>query len=344
MAVLGDDAVRRCRASLEANSKSFALAARLLPRRCRDEAAVVYAWCRYVDDAIDEAPRGEAAVALERLETELDAVFAAPSGPARFAGSPEAIVLEAFQEIVWRRAIPRLYPGELLAGMRMDVDDVAYPDDETLLRYCHRVAGVVGLLMCHVMGLRGAIALEKAAHLGWAMQLTNICRDVLEDWERGRLYLPDDRLAAAGAPGLRLRLGGRFPDDAAGPVARVVEDLLAEAERYYASADAGLEALSWRNAMAVRTARLVYSAIGERIADQDHDVRRGRAFVSRAGKLALVRDAAVASAQQLPRRTLRRLAGEPAATEPPGVILRFEDLFRPTARRARPPRPAAPSP
>ncbi|MEO0325784.1 MAG: phytoene/squalene synthase family protein [Myxococcota bacterium] len=324
--VLGDDAVRRCRASLEANSKSFALAAKLLPRRCRDEAAVVYAWCRYVDDAIDEAPASEVPAALARLEAELDTVYAPPRGAGRFEGSPEPLVLEAFQEIVWRRSIPREYPAELLAGMRMDVDDVAYPDDETLLRYCHRVAGVVGLLMCHVMGLRDPVALERAAHLGWAMQITNICRDVLEDWGRGRLYLPDARLDAAGAPGLRARLGAPFPDEAAGAVARVVADLLADAEGYYRSADGGLMALSWRNALAVHTARLVYAAIGERIAAQGHDVRRGRAFVDTRGKLALVRQAAADTAQALPARGWRRLQGEPPATEPPGAVLRFSDL------------------
>src|SRR5690606_15809209 len=140
-----------------------------------------------------------------------------------------------------------------------------------LSRYCYRVAGVVGLMMCNVMGVKDEAALDNAVHLGMAMQLTNICRDVAEDWERGRLYLPADLLADCGAPDLARELGGAFPERAVAPVARVLRVLLTHADRLYRSGDRGLAALPWRSALAVRTARRVYAAIGERVAAQHFD-------------------------------------------------------------------------
>lgn len=289
-----DPAIVECRAVIAHHSKSFALASRLLPPRCRDEAAVVYAWCRRADDAVDLAGPAEASSAIDQLVRELDGVY---------GGSPsEEPILRAFQVVVSQRQIPLYYPRELLAGLTMDLGVVRYASMDDLLHYSFRVAGTVGLMMCHVMGLRDARARRQAAHLGIAMQLTNICRDVREDWERGRLYLPEDYLAAAGAPGLGSRIGRPFPEDASGAVAAVVQRLLADADRAYRSGDAGLDALDTRCAFAIRTARLVYSRIGSEIAGRRYDVLRGRAWVGHGTKLALVVRAAV---ETLADRALR---------------------------------------
>ena len=83
--------------------------------------------------------------------------------------------------------------------MAMDVADTRYRTFDDLFAYCYRVAGVVGLIMCHVMGVRDDRALVPAVHLGIGMQLTNVCRDVAEDWDRGRLYLPEELLARHGS-------------------------------------------------------------------------------------------------------------------------------------------------
>jgi 15-cis-phytoene synthase len=275
-------AVDACRDAIVRHSRSFTLASRLLPGRVRHEAWVLYAWCRRADDAIDGVPVGQQGEALTRLRAELDAVYedgAAPADP----------TLAAFQVVVRRRRIPRAYADALLDGMAMDAGGQRYETMADLLRYCYRVAGTVGLMMCHTMGLRRSDALVHAVHLGMAMQLTNICRDVAEDWRLGRLYLPADRLARAQIGWLAgHRPQGALPEEARGPLAKVVGELLDEADAYYRSGDRGLRALSWRCAFAVATARAVYADIGRVLRRRGCDVMAGRARVSAPRKVWLV--------------------------------------------------------
>ena len=304
-----DEALRLCRESLRRNSRSFSWASLLLPAAARDPVAVIYAWCRRCDDAIDDVHAGEQAEALERLAAEVDAIY---------AGEPmRDVVLTAFQVVVQRHRIPRVYVDELLLGFSMDLGVVRYATREELLLYCYRVAGVVGLMLCHVIGLGDQTLLGRAAHLGMAMQLTNICRDVAEDWGRGRRYVPSE-LLPAGSP----EPGGPepFPPGLAPAYVEPLRHLLAIADRYYTSADAGIVALGFRSALAVRMARRVYAAIGSVIGKRNHDVASGRAVVSGAAKLGIMLRAIAATIAELPRRlaTRSRLA-------PPRKIVRFED-------------------
>jgi phytoene synthase len=285
------EALVLARQSIAVHSKSFALASTLFPRRCRDQAAVVYALCRRWDDAIDLVAPADQPVRLETLRSELELVY---------EGEPRDPILRAFQEVARETGIPRHYLEELLQGMEMDVRGVSYTTLDDLLAYCWRVAGVVGTMMCHVMAVREPGALRHAAHLGIAMQLTNICRDVAEDWERGRLYVPDDVLAEAGAPRLR-PTGDPFPESARGPMARALVRLLGEADRFYRSGDRGLPALSRRCGLAVRSARLIYAGIGDELARRGHDVLAGRATVPTWRKLLLLGRACLAALAELPR-------------------------------------------
>lgn len=273
------------RASIEQHSKSFALASRLLPRQTGRDAAVVYAWCRRADDAVDEGGSAPVDDALARLRRELGELYAGvePSDP----------VLAAFAGVVHATHIPWQYPADLLAGMEMDVLGHRYERFEDLLVYCYRVASTVGLMMCHVMGVSDAAALKHAAHLGLAMQLTNICRDVAEDWQRGRLYLPDDLLGQHGAAGLAGELGRPLPESGLGPCRGAMRELCAIADRYYASSDAGLDFLSLRCALGVNAARRIYSAIGVELARCDWDPRAPRAVVPASKKLWLCAQAAL---------------------------------------------------
>jgi phytoene synthase len=132
------------------------------------------------------------------------------------------------------------------------------------------------------------------------MQLTSIARDVQEDWARGRLYLPQELLQQCGAPILNPKLNQPLPPTAALGVARATEALLILAEGYYRSGDAGICHLSPRCAFAIRTARLVYSAISDRIHAQGCDPFAPRAVVSRARKLRLLAYAAWLTAIELP--------------------------------------------
>jgi phytoene synthase len=156
--------------------------------------------------------------------------------------------------------------------------------------------------MCPTLEVRDPEALRRAAHLGMAMQLTNICRDVLEDWEMGRLYIPDELLRAEGLPDLHRALGTPFPAAAIAPMARAVRRLLSEAEAYYRSGDCGIAALPWRSALSIRTARNVYAAIGRRVERRGCDVTLGRAIVPLHEKLLHVARAALGSIEDLPSR------------------------------------------
>ncbi len=286
-------AVALARTSITQHSKSFALAARLLPPRVREDAVVLYAYCRRVDDAIDGIAVVDQPAALAALRAELDDIYAG-----RALGDP---LLAAFQRVVRARAIPRAYPEELLAGMHMDVAGTRYDSLDELLHYCHRVAGSVGLMMCHVMGVRRPRALLHAAHLGIAMQLTNIARDVLEDWERGRLYLPGALLAAHGAAGVDVQLDGPLPRSADPAVAATVRELLGRADSYYRSADAGIRELSLRCGLGVRAARLVYAEIGRVLRARGCDPGSGRAVVGTVTKAWLLLRAAARTLLALPR-------------------------------------------
>jgi phytoene synthase len=245
------------------HSKSFALAGRLLPAWCRQEATALYAWCRRCDDAVDvPAEESTRRTAVGVLRQELDAVY---------GGAPLSDpVLVGFRSVVRRRDIPRRYAEDLLDGMAMDIGTVRYRTFDDLLLYCYRVAGTVGLMMAHLMNVRDPSALRRAADLGMAMQLTNICRDVAEDQQRGRTYLPDEFLCPGGGP------------------TQAVAELLRRAARFYTSGDRGLARLPMRCAVAIRAARLIYADIGRVLARRGFDVTAGRAVVSRRRKLWLL--------------------------------------------------------
>jgi 15-cis-phytoene synthase len=275
----------------------------------------LYTFCRRVDDAIDLCPPNRQAQALAELHVRLDSIYAEDAQP--------DIPWQAFADLTRAVALPRAYPDELLHGMQMDVEGHAYRNLDDLLAYCHRVAGVVGLMLCHVFGISRESALRNAAHLGIAMQITNICRDVAEDWERGRLYLPGTELERAGIGTLGDALGKPLPDSAAAPLSRVLESLLREADRFYRSADRGLSALPFRAALAVRAARHVYAAIGGRLRARHYDVRRGRAVVSATQKLGIVLYSACASLAEVPTRLVRS-----RSYQAPSRVARFpEDVL-----------------
>jgi phytoene synthase len=282
------------RDSIARHSKSFALAARLLRPDIRDDVAGLYAWCRACDDAIDLGTEADPAVTMVALDRELDSIY--DRQPQQRA------VADAFQRVVHAYGIPLAYPRELLAGLRMDVDQDTYASVDDLLVYCFRVAGTVGLMMCHVLGASDPRALPHAAHLGIAMQLTNICRDVAEDWQRGRLYVPRQLLADDVFAALMAQRQRPFPPELAPALVPALRQLLSLAERYYASGDRGLAYLPWRAALGVRTARLVYAGIGDEIAKRGHDVLAGRAVVSGRRKVRLTTRAAIRTLIEAPRR------------------------------------------
>lgn len=257
-------------AALTAGSRTFRFASYFLPRDCRDDAAVVYAFCRLVDDLADDAPSPETArLDLEQVLREL-----------RGQAASRALV-HAFRTRMAHAPGALAAAEELIEGVLSDQNPVRVADDAELLRYAYRVAGTVGLMMCAVLGVRDPAAFPHAVDLGVAMQLTNICRDVREDARMGRVYLPADRLLAAGTSTSDLLDGTPSPE----AVAHVVNDLLAMAEGYYASADAGMRYIPSRARLAIVVASRTYRAIGKKLARNGYDAWAGRTVVGSAEKV-----------------------------------------------------------
>jgi len=273
--------------TIQKGSKSFALAARLFDPPTREGAILLYAWCRHCDDVTDEQVLGfRAGPAGDSADTRLGALERETRRA--LAGEPvEDAAFAALQEVVRRHGIPEHHPLEHLKGFAMDVKGERYETLDDCLRYCYRVAGVVGVMMGYVMGARGEDTLDRASDLGLAFQMTNIARDVMDDAETGRVYLPGEWLREAGVPA----------DDIARPEHRpavhaVAERLLDEAERYYASAQVGIARLPFRSAWAVATARRVYRDIGRLLRERGPRAWDGRASTGRGRKLALALAAA----------------------------------------------------
>lgn len=265
-----------CREAIRRHSKSFTAASRLLPRRIRDAAVATYAFCRAADDAVDDAATpADARTRHADVQRRLDRIY---------RGEPvDTASGRAFAHVVAAAAIPLAEPQALLDGMAQDLDSVRVADADALLVYCYRAAGVVGRMMSRIMERADPDALARAAHLGIAMQLSNIARDVGEDARRDRVYLPATWLREAGGS----------HDDALAPrptaaVRRATHRVLALAETYYASGIAGIGLLPPSCRPAILSAALLYREIGREVAAADGDGVTRRARVSGPRKLALI--------------------------------------------------------
>lgn len=266
---------------IEAGSKSFATAARLFKREIRDDVYLLYAWCRHCDDVIDGQKLGFDAELLaaddqqDRLrritEQTRKALNGEPVDSAPFTG---------LQFVVQRHEIPTNYPMELLEGFVMDVEGYRYDTLEDTLLYCYHVAGVVGIMMAYIMGVRKQDVLLRAADLGIAFQLTNIARDVMDDAKVNRVYLPNSWLRQVGVS--PQKIDARENRNA---VFRVVKRLLNEAERFYESAREGIRELPLSCAWAISAADGVYHNIGDMVIARGANAWDERAGTSRYRKL-----------------------------------------------------------
>jgi phytoene synthase len=193
---LSDLVLDASRVSIRQGSKSFAAAARLFDPTVREDAYLLYAWCRHCDDEIDGQVLGHGSVGLDprlaaaKLAELEDKTRRALAGQ----GVEDDQAFAAFQRVAQRHTIPSRLPLELLEGFRMDVEGRAYSTLDDVLLYAYRVAGVVGEMMARVMGAVDSDILRRAVDLGLALQLTNIARDVVEDARGGRIYLPSEWL------------------------------------------------------------------------------------------------------------------------------------------------------
>jgi phytoene synthase len=283
---------------LRGGSKSFHAASLLLPKRVREPATALYAFCRLADDAVDLCPPGERCEALAALSRRLDRAY---------AGDPYPHPADrAFSAVVRHHVIPRALPEALIEGFAWDAEGRRYADLEAVEAYAARVAAAVGAMMAILMGVRDAPRMARACDLGVAMQLTNIARDVGEDARAGRLYLPLDWLAEAGVdPDAFLAAPAFTP-----ALGRVVLRLLARANDLYARAEPGIAALPQDCRAAIGAASRIYAEIGRRVAGRGGDSVGVRAVVP-GGRKAWLAAAGLAAP---PRWCERRPAPPLAAT------------------------------
>jgi len=272
--------------SIRRHSRSFSFASRLLPAAKRADVERLYAWCRWCDDGVDTAAAPQEA--LEFVDQAAEDVRRITAGTSPVA--PESLWLA---ELVGRHALPIEAASALLEGMRSDLTPAAGFHEADLWRYCFRVAGAVGVLMCPILGLEDRRHLPHAAALGMGMQLTNIARDVAEDWRRSRCYLPIEW-----TDGLRPDSGP--PDPAR--VRRGVRTILEVADGYYTAGEAGIAALDADSRLAVRAAARIYHAIGTRIRRRGYEVLDERARVSTIAKFGLFAGAMLMPASGRPRQ------------------------------------------
>jgi phytoene synthase len=184
------EAQAHCTAVTKQSGSNFYYSFLFLPRARREAMYTIYAFCREVDSAVDDAPAGsDPHEALRQWRQELAAAY---------DGAPTCPVAVSLADHVRRLEIPRDYFEELIAGVEMDLTTTRYTTFEELYRYCYRVASVVGLICLKVFGTESPLAQDYAVNLGLAFQLTNILRDLGADADRGRIYLPQEDLARFG--------------------------------------------------------------------------------------------------------------------------------------------------
>ncbi|MFI8090666.1 phytoene/squalene synthase family protein [Streptomyces sp. NPDC086080] len=311
-------AYTRCRQLNARHGKSYFLATRLLPLERRSAVHALYGFARWADDIVDDLDRHRTPEERDRLLGRLESDLA----HGLRAGDGDEPVVRAVADTASRYGIEHALFADFLSSMRADLTVTDYPTYADLQGYVHGSAAVIGLQMLPVLGtvVPHEEAAPHAADLGVAFQLTNFLRDVGEDLDRGRVYLPGDLLAAHGVDRPLLewsrRTGRHDPRIRAALVAAE-----AMTREVYRAAEPGIALLDPRVRPCIRTAFALYGGILDAIAEQDYTVLHRRAVVSRRRRAALAAGGAlgVAAARwraRAPRRTAAAGAGPVEWKEP----------------------------
>ncbi|MGW5718460.1 phytoene/squalene synthase family protein [Amycolatopsis sp. NPDC003865] len=284
------EAYRHCRELNARHGRTYFLATRMLAPAQRPAVHALYGFARQLDDLVDEPEPGATPDSIAATLLEVEEGFLKELA----AGTSDDPLRTAVIDTATRYAIPEPYFRAFFASMRMDLTVTGYPTRAALDEYVHGSAEVIGLQVLPILGtvVSREEAAPRAAALGKAFQLTNFLRDVAEDLERGRVYLPADELAAAGVD--RDRLGWCARTRRLDPaVRRALIDQVAATRRVYAEARPGIAMLHPASRPCVRTAYVLYGGILDRIEDLGYNVFAGRARVPRHRRLAAACDALV---------------------------------------------------
>ncbi len=271
------DAQAYCTTLTKKSWSNFYYSFLFLPKARRDAMYAVYAFCKEVDNAVDEPPPGShPQEELARWRRELAAVY---------EGTPTLPVTIGLSRHVRALSIPQGYFEELIKGVEMDLTMTRYATFEQLSLYCYRVASVVGLICLHVFGTTSPRAQDYAVNLGMAFQLTNILRDLGNDAECGRVYLPQEDLARFKYQEddlMRRRYTPEFTE--------LMRFEVGRAKEFYAKAARALESLPRAERRALTVAEImrgVYSRILHRIEESGYRVLGERVTLSPSRRLAV---------------------------------------------------------
>ena len=279
-----------CQQLTRREAKNFYYAFVTLPLEKRKAIYAAYAFCRHCDDSVDEAASPE---------DKLSALAGLRSSLARaYQGQAPTPTFLALADAADRYSIPEEYFQEIILGVESDLVKTRYQDFDELRQYCYRVASVVGLVCLQIFQYRDDAAREHAVDLGLAMQLTNIMRDVREDWNMGRVYLPQDEMARFGYTEEQLEAGVR--DDAFVQLLRFQGE---RAREYFRSGFRLLPYLSRRSRACPAVLGAIYSRVLDRIEASGYDVLgEQRIALSTGEKARITARAWLASTLAPPRR------------------------------------------
>ena len=241
-----------CQQKAASSGSSFYYSFLFLPPERRRAITALYAFCREVDDIVDECQDPQlAATKLVWWRTEIDRLY---------DGKPEHPVTQALQAVLPQFNLPREQLLEIIDGMEMDLTQTRYLDFKALSLYCYRVASVVGLLAAEIFGYTDRKTQKYAHDLGMAFQLTNIIRDVGEDARRGRIYLPIEDLQRFDVKAAEI-LNARYSDN----FRRLMEFQIERAEQYYTQAFSALPAVDRRTQRPGLVMAAIYRALLDEI-------------------------------------------------------------------------------
>jgi len=275
---------KKARKILSLHGKTFNWASYFLTPHSRTKAVALYAFCRRLDDLVD------CATGIDRKS--LPSLLRGLSNANPNVDHP---LLDDAKDLVDNQGIPLAPILDLLDGMIGDCDEVLIVNEQELIEYSYKVAGSVGLMMTPTLGCRNPDAFRHAIDLGIAMQLTNIARDVLEDAQRGRRYLPGDWCDFTSPETIFGAASDRTETETREKISTATRKIILLAEKYYKSGLRGLQYIPGRNYYAIRIAGVIYRQIGIKLIEGGTRWWEGRTIISNLQKIGLTYKALLGS-------------------------------------------------
>ncbi|MBN3040400.1 MAG: phytoene/squalene synthase family protein [Candidatus Omnitrophica bacterium] len=269
-----ENGFKKAREITRKQAKSFFFASRLLPKAKRNASYSVYSICRISDDSVDK-PK-ESIETLDEIEKKIDLAYSREE--------LEDDLIAAFRKTITKYKIPRKYFDDLIDGIRLDMEKKRYENFLELITYCHKVAGVVGLIMLKIFGYNKPQAEKYAVDLGIAMQLTNILRDIKEDFSLGRIYLPKAEMQKFDINEATIK-NSQLEDN----FIEFMRFQIVRARDYYNRAEKGIIFITDKRCrLAAMAMSKIYSAILSSIENNGYDVFSRRSYVSMPVKIKIL--------------------------------------------------------